>query len=79
MNKNGNNEGSIRKRANGKWEARYTDGRAPDGRQIQRSIYGKTRKEVAEKLNEILYQKQTGTYVTPQKLLLKVWLVLCQP
>ena len=75
MNKNGNNEGSIRKRANGKWEARYTDGRAPDGRQIQRSIYGKTRKEVAEKLNEILYQKQTGTYVTPQKLLLKVWLV----
>ena len=75
MNKNGNNEGSIRKRANGKWEARYTDGRALDGRQIQRSIYGKTRKEVAEKLNEILYQKQTGTYVTPQKLLLKVWLV----
>lgn len=66
MNKNGNNEGSVRKRANGKWEARYTDGRAPDGRQIQRSIYGKTRKEVAEKLNEILYQKQTGTYVTPK-------------
>ena len=38
MNKNGNNEGSIRKRANGKWEARYTDGKTPDGKQIQRSI-----------------------------------------
>lgn len=74
MNKNGNNEGSIRKRANGKWEARYTDGKTPDGKQIQRSIYGKTRKEVTEKLHAILYQKQTGTYVAPQKLLLQDWL-----
>ena len=75
MGKNGNHEGSIRKRANGKWEARYSDGRTPDGRQIQRSVYGDTRKEVAEKLHEILYQKQIGTYVPPQNILLKDWLI----
>lgn len=75
MEKNGNHEGSIRKRANGKWEARYSDGRTPDGRQIQRSVYGNTRKEVAEKLHEILYQKQIGTYVPPQNILLKDWLI----
>ena len=51
--KKGNNEGSIRKRANGTWEGRYSDGRNDNGRQIQRSVYGKTRKEVAEKINAI--------------------------
>lgn len=75
MEKNGNHEGSIRKRANGKCEACYSDGRTPDGRQIQRSVYGNTRKEVAEKLHEILYQKQIGTYVPPQNILLKDWLI----
>ena len=52
MNKNGNNEGSVRKRANGTWEARYSDGRDENGHQIQSSVYGKTRKEAVEKLFE---------------------------
>jgi integrase len=72
--KKGNNEGSIRKRANGTWEGRYSDGRNDNGRQIQRSVYGKTRKEVAEKLNAILYQKQCGSYVTPNNILVEDWL-----
>ena len=42
--KNANNDGSIRKRANGTWEGRYTDGYNDAGKQIQRSVYGKTRK-----------------------------------
>lgn len=74
MNKNGNNEGSIRKRANGSWEGRYSDGYDERGRQIQRSVYGKTRKEVSDKLNTILYQKQNGTYVQPNRVTLKDWL-----
>lgn len=73
--KKGNNEGSIRRRSNGTWEGRYSDGRDDKGKQIQRSVYGKTRKEVAEKLNTILHNKQTGSYVTPNKLLLKDWLI----
>ena len=71
MNKNGNNEGSVRKRANGTWEARYSDGRDENGHQIQSSVYGKTRKEAVEKLHTILYQKQCGSYIQPSKLLLK--------
>lgn len=73
--KKGNNEGSIRRRSNGTWEGRYSDGRDDKGRQIQRFVYGKTRKEVAEKLNAVLHNKQTGSYVTPNRLLLKDWLV----
>ncbi len=73
--KKGNNEGSIRRRSNGTWEGRYSDGRDDKGRQIQRSVYGKTRKEVAEKLNAVLHNKQTGAYVTPNRLLLKDWLI----
>lgn len=46
-----------------------------NGRQIQRSVYGKTRKEVCEKLNTILHNKQMGIYVTPSQTLLKDWLV----
>lgn len=35
--------GSIRQRKDGTWEARYSTGRDPyTGRQIQKSVYGKT-------------------------------------
>ena len=52
--------GTIRKKTvlrNGKeytyWEARFTTGYDPGtGKQIQRSITGKTQKEVAKKLKE---------------------------
>ncbi len=59
------NEGSIRKRANGMGEARYTDGVDEHGKQILRSVYGKTKKEAADKLHTIFYQKQQGIYVAP--------------
>ena len=43
--------GTIRQRPNGRWEARFTIGRDPGtGRQIQRSVYGATQKEVRQKL-----------------------------
>lgn len=42
--KRGNGEGSIRRRADGRYEGRYVSG----GR--QRSVYGKTRRETARKL-----------------------------
>ena len=75
MAKKGNNEGSIRRRSNGTWEGRYTDGVNEEGKQIQRSVYGKTKKEVADKLHTIFYQKQQGVYVTPTKVLVKDWLI----
>jgi len=74
MGKKGHNEGSIRKRDDGKWEARYTAGTNADGKQIQRSIYCKTRTEVAKKLNEILTSLNCGDYIPPNKFTLAEWL-----
>ncbi|NCB47342.1 site-specific integrase [bacterium] len=51
----GNNEGSIRQRANGVWEARYTAGYDRlTGKQIIKSVYASTRSKVHEKLTNAL-------------------------
>ena len=51
------------------WEARYSAGRDPGtGRQIQRSITGKTQKEVAQKLKAATVALDTGTYTAPNKM-----------
>lgn len=71
--KNGNNEGSIRKRNNGLWEARVTVGRNSNGRQVQKSIYGKTRSEVSAKMNEILGQINTDSYIPPSEITVSEW------
>lgn len=57
------------------WEARYTEGTDPGtGRQIQRSISGKTQKEVAKKLKELTSAIDNGTYTSPNKITLSEWL-----
>ena len=57
MAKNARGAGSIRQRPDGRWEARYSIGFHPGtGRQIQRSVYGKTQKEVRQKLNQIVLE-----------------------
>lgn len=74
--------GTIRKRTvtrNGKpytyWEARYTEGYDPGtGRQIQRSITGKTQKEVAQKLKAATVAIDQGVYTAPSKLTVGQWL-----
>lgn len=74
--------GTIRKRTvirSGKeytyWEARYTAGRDPGtGKQIQRSITGKTQKEVAQKLKAATTAIDEGTYSTPSKMTVGQWL-----
>lgn len=49
--KRANGEGSIRKRSNGTWEARIMLGVDPKtGKKISKSLYGKTQKEVRDKL-----------------------------
>lgn len=67
--------GTIRKRSDGRWEARYTVGIHPEtGKQIQKSVYGKTQKEVRQKLNRILVDLDEGTYMEPVKDTLGSWL-----
>ena len=57
------------------WEARYTVGHDPGtGKQIQRSISGKTQKEVAKKLKEATAAIDAGTYTAPSKMTVGEWL-----
>lgn len=66
--------GTIRQRKDGKWEARYTVGRNPGtGRQIQKSIYGDTQKEVLKKLQQVQADLENGNYVEPSKLTVSAW------
>lgn len=74
--------GTIRKKTitkNGKeytyWEARYTAGYDPGtGKQIQRSITGKTQKEVSQKLKAATTAIDEGTYTAPSKMTIGQWL-----
>ena len=67
--------GNIRKRSDGRWEARYTTGiDTKTGKKIQRSIYRKTQKDVRQKLTEILAEIDNRTYIAPAKDTLSEWL-----
>ena len=51
------------------YEARYTEGFHPGtGKQIQRSVTGKTQKEVTQKLKAITSAIDIGTYKEPCKM-----------
>ena len=66
--------GTIRQKGNS-WEARITIGRDPGtGKQIQKSIYGKTKTEVRKKMTAALADIDKGLYVEPQKTTVKQWL-----
>lgn len=55
--KRANGEGSIRKRADGRWEGRYTAGYdSKTGKRIIKNVLGKTQAEVKEKLKIALEQ-----------------------
>ena len=84
-NKKGTNgAGSTRKittTRNGKeytyWQGRYTEGYdSCTGKQIQRSITGKTQKEVAQKLRQITAEIDAKTYVAPCKLSVAEWMAV---
>lgn len=63
-----NGMGSIRQRADGRWEARYT---APDGR--QHSLYAKTEKAVTARLRASLHDLDTGAWREPSKMTVAEW------
>ena len=74
--------GNIRQKTvtrNGKeypyWEGRYTVGFDPGtGKQIQRSVTGKTQKEAAQKLKAALAALDAGTYAAPCKMTVGSWM-----
>ncbi|MDK2933586.1 MAG: hypothetical protein PWP27_1396 [Clostridiales bacterium] len=73
-NRRGNGEGSITKVRENLWMGRVMIGYKSDGKPNRKSIYGKTRKEVQDKLVALLNEINTGTYVEPTKITLIQWL-----
>ena len=68
-------DGTIRQRKDGRWEARYTLGVHPgSGKQVQKSVYGKTQDEVRKKLKQITAEVDRGIYTEPSKLTVGQWL-----
>lgn len=63
MSKRGNNEGNIRHRPDGRWEARIT---LPSGQ--RKSVYGETRAEVNRKLSRLLAQIEKGVSAPNERL-----------
>lgn len=81
-----NGSGSIRKVVKKKgdkeytyWEGRYTTGFDPGtGKQVQRTVSGKTKKEVAQKLRQITAEIDAGTYQEPSNITVQEWLAQWQ-
>lgn len=84
--RNAQGAGTIRKKTvtrKGKtytyWEARYSLGKDPGtGKQIQKSVSGKTQKEVREKLQATTVQINNGTYMEPTHITVGQWLDIWQ-
>ena len=72
--KRANGEGTISKRKNGTWEGKYTVGRNAEGKLIRKTIYGKSQKEVAQKITALTNDLNTGLYIAPEQTTFGQWL-----
>lgn len=70
----GNNEGSIYQRKNGTWAAALIVGVKTDGKPDRKFLYGKTRKEVAEKLRNAQNKLDVGVMPGGDNILFGTWI-----
>lgn len=67
--------GSIRKRADGRWEGTCCVGYdSKTGKLIRKSVYGKTQKEVRQALAKLTAEVDAGEYTAPVKMSFSQWL-----
>jgi len=66
MARRGKGEGTIVKRADGRWEGRIDLGYI-EGKRVRKSVYGRTRREVQEKLARIVADLQRGLPVLDER------------
>lgn len=70
-----NGEGSIRKRKDGRWEGRYTAGHDPaTGKQIFKSVLGKTQAEVKEKLKKAIEENKDIDIIKAEEYTVGQWM-----
>lgn len=68
---------NIRKRKDGRWEARYPNGRNEKGNKIYASVYGRTYREVKEKRQLIMNQDRLSECIKEMHIfeeILELWL-----
>jgi len=73
MSRRGNGEGSIFARKDGRWVATVDFGYR-NGKRDRKSIYGATRKEVADQLKRVLRAQQLGMPAESGRLTVEEWL-----
>ncbi|GJO27433.1 hypothetical protein NJB1507_33370 [Mycobacterium marinum] len=68
-----NGTGNLRRRPNGTWEARlsYADG---DGTLKRVSVYGKTQREIRDKMKAVRDRVDNGAPATDDKIALAAWM-----
>jgi len=72
--KRANGEGTILKRKDGKWQGQVTIGRDPSTGKLKRvTYYGKTQKEVQQKIAKALGELTQGIFVEPTKTTVGEW------
>lgn len=75
MKRGANGGGTIRQRADGTWEARISMGTNPaNGKPLRKSVYGKSQKEVRQKMTAILGSMDNGTYQPETKITVRGWM-----
>lgn len=70
----GNGEGSIYQRKDGTWAAVLTIGTRPDGKPDRKFFYGKTRKEVADKLRDAQNKIDVGVIPGGDNVTFEAWI-----
>lgn len=74
MARRGKGEGSIFKRKDGRWCGFITIGYDEKGNQKKKFFYGRTRQEVADKINQALNEIRQGILITDNNITLENWL-----
>ena len=75
MTKRANGEGTICKRAYGRWVGAVTLGiDRTTGKAIRKFIYGKTQKDVMNKISALKSEVAAGEYVKPSDMTVELWL-----
>ena len=73
--KRANGEGNIRKRADGRWEGRYTAGYRPEtGKRIIKNVLGKTQAECKAKLKKAIEESQALDISRANEYTVATWL-----
>lgn len=74
--KRGNGEGSVSQRPNGTWQGQISLGRDENGKIKRATFYGKTRREVADKIKDALAEQHKGEFIEKNTVCFKHYLDL---